>query len=52
MVVNRPKVWLENQVSKGFGYNNLALRGTLAWVLGKNMKRGSGARKSSTEGWH
>jgi len=46
------KIWLKNQISKEFDYNNVALRGTLACVLGKNMERGSEARKSSTEGWH
>ena len=46
------RIWLKNQISKGFSYSNLALRGTLAWVLGKNMKCGSGARNISTGGWH
>jgi hypothetical protein len=37
-----PKIWLKNQISKGFGYNNLALGGTLAWVLGKTWNVGLG----------
>jgi len=36
------EIWLENE---RFGYNKLALRGTLAWVLGKDMRCGSEGKK-------
>lgn len=44
-----PKSLLRNLVPKTVGYNDLAVRDTLAWILGKC---GSGARNTSIERCH
>ena len=42
---NMKFIWLKNE---RFDYNNLDLRVTLAWILGKHVEHESEARKSPT----